>query len=122
MDYLDAEWLIGHKVKITTGTYIKPDIHRLKHDYGKILPYLSLSEVKPVNIKSPEFKEIVEKYEIESKAKDEKIKRQEEEIKKLKAEKDEEINLLREENERNRKENEITRKLVEDLMKHIPIE
>jgi len=109
MDYLDAEWLIGHRVKITTGTYIKPDINRLKNDYVKILPFLSLSEVGTVTLESPEFKELKDKYENESKAKDK-------EIKKLKTEKDHEIRLLKEENERIREENLKTKKLVEDFI------
>lgn len=111
MDYLDAEWLIGHRVKITTGTYIKPDIHRLKNDYVKMLPFLSLSEVGPVTLESPEFKELKNKYENESKAK-------EKEIKKLKTEKDLEIKFLREENEMIREENLKTKKLVEDFIKN----
>lgn len=109
IDYLDAEWLIGHRVKNTTGTYIKPDIYRQKNDYAKILPFLSLSEVNPITLESPEFKELKNSYENESKSKEEKIKIQEKEIKKLKAEKDREIKFLREENEK-------TKKLVEELI------
>lgn len=116
MDYLDAEWLIGHRVKITTGTYIKPDIYRLKNDYAKILPFLSLNDVNPITLESPEFQELKNNYENESKSKDEKIKRLEEEIKKLNAKKDHEIKLLMEENELVKEENLKTQKLVEDLI------
>lgn len=116
MDYLEAEWLIGHRVKITTGTYIKPDIYRLKNDYAKILPFLSLNDVNPITLESPEFKEFKDNIEIESKSKDEKIKRLEEEIKKLNAKKDHEIKLLIEENELIKEENLKTQKLVGDLI------
>jgi len=87
MDHLTSEWLIGHKIKSITNAYIKPDIYRMKKDYLDILPFLSLEEIKPKTVESDEFKKIMEQYENDSKAK-------EEEIKNLKAEKDEEMALM----------------------------
>lgn len=55
---LVTEWLLGHKVNPVTGAYIKPDITALRHDYLRVLSYLSIDEVKVHTIDSPEVKEI----------------------------------------------------------------
>ena len=91
-DNLDAEWLIGHKVKMVTDAYIKPDIYRLKKDYLDVLPFLSLEEIEKRTVESDEYKQLKEQYEKESKSRDE-------EIKKL------------------TEQNKLTMKLVEDLIK-----
>lgn len=75
MDYLDAEWLIGHSVKNTTDIYIKPDIYRLKKEYMDILPVLCLEDMETVTIESPEFQELKEMYERDAKVKDEEMAR-----------------------------------------------
>ena len=58
MDTVDAEWLIGHKLHKITGTYIKPDIYRLKKDYMDILPHLCIEDIKITTVESDEVKEI----------------------------------------------------------------
>ena len=90
MDNLTSEWLIGHKINSITNAYIKPDIYRLKKDYLDILPFLSLEKIGTKTVESDEYKELKEQYLNDSKAK-------EEEIQKLKAEKDEEMAEMRRE-------------------------
>ena len=74
MDTVDAEWLIGHKLRPVTGTYIKPDIYRLKKEYIDILPHLSLSDVKTVTIESEEVKELKKTFEEKLTERDEQTK------------------------------------------------
>ncbi|MGB9979413.1 tyrosine-type recombinase/integrase [Methanobacterium sp.] len=74
MDTIDAEWLIGHKLPMVTGTYIKPDIYRLKKEYMDILPHLSLSDVKTVTIESEEVKQLKESFEEKLSERDEQTK------------------------------------------------
>lgn len=87
MDNLTSEWLIGHKINSITNAYIKPDIYRLKKDYLDILPFLSLEKIGTKTVESDEYKELKKQYQDDSKSKDE-------EIKKLKAEKDEEMSKM----------------------------
>ena len=74
MDTVDAEWLIGHKLHPVTGTYIKPDIYRLKKEYMDILPYLSLSSVETVTIESDDVKELKKSFKEELAERDEQTK------------------------------------------------
>ncbi len=74
MDTVDAEWLIGHKLHPVTGTYIKPDIYRLKKDYTDVLPYLSLSDIKTVTIESEEVKGLKKSFEEKLAERDEQTK------------------------------------------------
>ena len=73
LDSLNAEWLIGHKVKTLTNTYIKPEISTLKKEYLKVLPALSLEDIEPRTVESDEFKELKNNYEKGFKAKDNQI-------------------------------------------------
>ena len=73
LDSLNAEWLIGHKVKTLTNTYIKPEISTLKKEYLKVLPALSLEDIEPRTVESDEFKELKNNYEKRFKDKDNEI-------------------------------------------------
>ena len=46
-----------------TDAYIKIDIARLKQEYLKVLPHLSLDSVKTVTIESDEVKKVMEEQE-----------------------------------------------------------
>ena len=81
---LYTDWMIGHTVKAVTGAYFKPNVNALKNEYLRVLPYLCISDVEVKTLESIEFQELKEQHQRDSKAKDE-------EIKKLKAEKDEEM-------------------------------
>lgn len=74
MDTIDAEWLIGHKLHPVTGTYIKPDIYRLKKEYMDILPHLSLSSVETITIESEAVKELKKSFEEKLTERDEQTK------------------------------------------------
>jgi integrase len=55
---IDSEWLLGHKIGDTKGRYKKSNKDRLKKEYLKVLPALSIAPVKTVTIESDEVKEI----------------------------------------------------------------
>ena len=74
MDTVDAEWLIGHKLHPVTGTYIKPDIYRLKKEYMDILPYLSLSDIKTITVESEDVKELKKSFDEKLAERDEQTK------------------------------------------------
>lgn len=74
MDTIDAEWLIGHKLPKVTGTYIKPDIYRLKKEYMDILPHLSISNVETITIESEEVKDLKKSFEEKLAERDEQTK------------------------------------------------
>ncbi len=63
MQDLDSEWLLGHDIGDTKGRYKRPDnVKRLKKEYLKVLPYLSIAPVKTITIESDEVKEIKKQY------------------------------------------------------------
>ena len=83
-DHILADYLAGHKIDDMKRRYWFADPKTLKERYLTALPYLSLEDVETKTIESLEYKELKEQYQIDSKTK-------EEEIKQLKAEKDEEM-------------------------------
>lgn len=87
----------GHTIDNTTEAYFKADPESLKEDYISVVNELSTIDFEVKTIESPEFKELKDNYEKDSKAKSE-------EIEKLK------------------EENEITRKIVEDFIKNLKVE
>ena len=91
-DHILADYLAGHKIDDVKRAYWRADPEKLKGRYLEALPYLSIDEIRVRDIKSKEYMELKEQYDKDSKAKGE------------------EIELLKE-------ENELTRKLVEDLIR-----
>jgi len=81
---ITIDFFLGHSLGAVTGAYIKPNVETLKDHYLKCIEALSIQDVEVKTIESLEYKELKEQYQSDSKAKDE-------EIKKLKAEKDEEM-------------------------------
>ena len=81
---LFTDWMLGHTVKPITGAYFKPNVSALRNEYLRVLPHLCINDVEVKTIESIEFQELKEQHFKDSKAKDE-------EIQKLKAEKDEEM-------------------------------
>lgn len=80
---LVIEWLLGHKVNLVTGAYIKPDINALRHDYLRVLPYLSVEKVETRTVESMEYRELKEKYENDSQKKSAEIESLTEKLEKL---------------------------------------
>ncbi len=65
MDPTDVNWLTGHRIHKMTEIYAPPPMHRLKKEYMKILPHLSISPVKTVVYESDEVKEIKRELELQ---------------------------------------------------------
>ncbi|MGZ7047714.1 MAG: tyrosine-type recombinase/integrase [Methanobacterium sp.] len=65
MNPTDVNWLIGHGIHRMTEIYARPSIHRLKKEYMKILPYVSITPVKTVVYESDEVKELKRELEIQ---------------------------------------------------------
>lgn len=65
MDPTDVNWLTGHRIHKMTENYARPSIHRLKKEYMKILPHLSITPVKTVVYESDEVKEIKRELELQ---------------------------------------------------------
>lgn len=63
MPHLMIRWLMGHSVDSVTNAYFKPDVDALRLEYIRVLPYLSLSDVKSVTIESEEVKQLKHEYE-----------------------------------------------------------
>lgn len=74
-DHVLADYLVGHKISPIKRAYWKADPEKLKKKYMEALPYLSIDEIKVKDIENPEFKELKEKYERDSKVKDEEMDR-----------------------------------------------
>jgi integrase len=87
---ITIDFFLGHSLGAVTGAYIKPNVETLKDQYLKCIESLSIQDVEVKTIESLEYKELKEQYYHDSKAK-------EEEIKNLKAEKDEEMAEMRRE-------------------------
>lgn len=64
MEMTDSEWLIGHKIQKMAGIYTKPSIARLKNEYIKVLPKLSITPVKAVTMTSDEAKDLLKRLEL----------------------------------------------------------
>lgn len=67
MPHLATRWLMGHTLDRTTGAYFKPDIDSLKMEYQRVLPYISISDVKVHEISTEDtkrLKELEEKVEM----------------------------------------------------------
>lgn len=73
--HLSTKWLLGHKINGTDSSYFFADPEAVKMDYLEVLPHLSVEDIETKTILSPEFKELKEKYELDSKAKDEEMAR-----------------------------------------------
>lgn len=81
--HIDA--LLGHSVSNkTTGTYSKPTIQHLKHDYLKIVKDISIEEIEVKTMESPEYQELKEQYQSDSKAKEEEMAEMKRELKVVK--------------------------------------
>jgi len=102
LNKLTIDWLLAHKIDSVTDSYFKSDIKSLRNEYIKCLPDLSIEKTEARIVESDEYKKLTEQYENDSKAK-------EEEIKKLKAEKDEEMANIK-------KKMELMDKMMKDLM------
>lgn len=87
VDKLAIDWMLGHKINPVTEAYFKTNEEDLKRNYMKVVHYLTLEKVKVRRMESNEVKDIVRDLD----------------------KKEEEIRMLRQ-------ENEITRKIVEDLI------
>ncbi|MFZ0441669.1 MAG: hypothetical protein WAL81_03460 [Methanobacterium sp.] len=70
---ITIDFFLGHSLGAVTGAYIKPNVETLKDHYLKCINALSIQDVEVKTIESPEFKELKEQYEYDSKAKAEKI-------------------------------------------------
>ncbi|MCE7698598.1 MAG: tyrosine-type recombinase/integrase [Methanobacterium paludis] len=68
-DHMLANYMAGHKIDSVTRAYWIMDPEDLKKKYMEVLNYLSIDEVKSKDIKSKEYKTLME----DSKKKDEKI-------------------------------------------------
>lgn len=71
--HLTTRWLLGHDLDGTASAYFFPDVESLKKDYIEVVNELSINEVEVKTIESEEYKELKEKYETDSKAKEEEI-------------------------------------------------
>lgn len=60
MEITDSQWLIGHKIHKMVDIYTKPSIQRLKHEYFKVLPFLSIEDIETKTIESEEYKSLIE--------------------------------------------------------------
>jgi integrase len=58
MPHLMIRWLMGHSIDSVTNAYFKPDVDALRHEYIRVLPSLSLSDVKSITIESEDVKKI----------------------------------------------------------------
>lgn len=84
MNNQDAEWLLGHKPPEIIDIYTKPSIQRLRTEYIKVLPYLTTIPTDVKTIESPEYNELKQKHEEDSKANAERIKRLEKTVELMK--------------------------------------
>jgi integrase len=98
---IDIDWFLGHEISGVNRSYIKSDPSKLKEEYLKVVEDLSIAKVKVTKVTTPEYDSLIsrlgardqevetlkEQYKIDSQAKDE-------EIKKLKAEKDAEMEKM----------------------------
>lgn len=63
MELTDANWLLGHKIHKMSDIYTKPSINRLKQEYLRVLPFLSIEEVETLTLESDEYKALREENE-----------------------------------------------------------
>lgn len=82
--HLVTRWLLGHSLDGTTGAYFKADPDTLKEDYLEVVNELSIKDIEVKSIDSPEYKELKEMYENDSKAKDKEIARMNRELELIK--------------------------------------
>lgn len=68
--HLSTKWLLGHTISGTDSSYFFADPNAVKKDYMEVLPYLSVKDTETRTIYSPEYLELKEKYERDSKVKD----------------------------------------------------
>jgi len=105
VDTIDIRRMMGQKGDYQDDAYLKTTAIRLKEHYIKFVKDLSISEIDVIQYSNEEVRKIrrdLDVYKSESA-------REKEIQEKIKAEKDREIELLK-------KENQLTRKLVEDLI------
>lgn len=61
-DHILADYLVGHKINKIKRAYWIADPDKLLKEYKKILPYLSIDEIKSKNLESKEYKELKKNY------------------------------------------------------------
>lgn len=76
MNNQDAEWLLGHKPSHIVDIYTKPSIKRLKDEYLKILPHVSVTPTETVVIEQEELKKLKSDFEAKLKEANEKLQKE----------------------------------------------
>jgi integrase len=57
---LTIDWLLSHSVDSVTESYFKSSILKLKEEYIKAIPFISIQDTKVHDLKSPEFVQLQE--------------------------------------------------------------
>jgi DNA repair ATPase RecN len=56
-----TRWLLGHSDTRTVDRYVKPDLQSLKSEYTRLIPHLSIAQVKVKNVTTPEYDSLINK-------------------------------------------------------------